>query len=88
MALNTIPFRANDRNHSAVVSEKTWPEDLVGSDHLVVERDGKSYVIAITSDGFEAFPVAEPNECEGHPGGPFDPMGETVYCDGSCKAVA
>ena len=23
-------------------------------------------------------------ECEGHPAGPFDPMGETVYCDGSC----
>lgn len=24
-------------------------------------------------------------ECEGHPAGPFDPMGETVYCDGSCR---
>lgn len=24
-------------------------------------------------------------ECDGHPAGPFDPMGETVYCDGSCK---
>ena len=23
-------------------------------------------------------------ECEGHPGGPYDPMGETVYCDGTC----
>ncbi len=23
--------------------------------------------------------------CTGHPAGPFDPMGETVYCDGSCK---
>ncbi len=22
--------------------------------------------------------------CEGHPAGPFDPMGQTVYCDGSC----
>lgn len=26
-------------------------------------------------------------ECEGHPAGPFDPMGETVYCDGSCRRV-
>lgn len=25
------------------------------------------------------------NECEGHPAGEFDPMGETVYCDGSCR---
>lgn len=24
-------------------------------------------------------------ECEGHPAGPFDPMGETVHCDGSCN---
>lgn len=24
--------------------------------------------------------------CEGHPAGPFDPMGETVYCDGTCKS--
>lgn len=23
--------------------------------------------------------------CEGHPAGPLDPMGETVYCDGSCN---
>jgi hypothetical protein len=27
-------------------------------------------------------------ECEGHPAGPFDPMGETVYCDGSCRRIA
>lgn len=24
------------------------------------------------------------DECEGHPAGPGDPMGETVFCDGSC----
>lgn len=28
----------------------------------------------------------EEDGCEGHPAGPFDPMGETVYCDGSCVA--
>jgi hypothetical protein len=25
------------------------------------------------------------SECEGHPAGPSDPMGETVYCDGTCQ---
>ena len=30
------------------------------------------------------FPDDE-DECEGHPSGPFDPMGTTVYCDGSCR---
>jgi hypothetical protein len=29
----------------------------------------------------------EPASCEGHPAGPYDPMGETVYCDGSCQAA-
>ena len=29
----------------------------------------------------------EDGECEGHPAGPFDPMGETVFCDGSCRMV-
>lgn len=28
-------------------------------------------------------------ECGGHPSGPFDePMGQTVYCDGSCDVVS
>jgi hypothetical protein len=27
----------------------------------------------------------ECNQCEGHPAGPRDSMGETTYCDGSCK---
>ncbi len=26
--------------------------------------------------------------CEGHPAGPNDPMGQTVYCDGSCRRRA
>jgi hypothetical protein len=24
-------------------------------------------------------------QCPGHPAGPFDPMGQTVYCDGTCQ---
>lgn len=27
------------------------------------------------------------NPCPGHPSGPYDPMGETVYCDGSCVST-
>lgn len=27
-------------------------------------------------------------ECEGHPAGPYEAMGETVYCDGSCRVQA
>ncbi|MEQ1726766.1 MAG: hypothetical protein ABL982_00180 [Vicinamibacterales bacterium] len=28
------------------------------------------------------------NECKGHPAGEFDPLGETVYCDGTCVPAA
>lgn len=27
----------------------------------------------------------EENDCLGHPPGPCDPMGVTVYCDGTCR---
>lgn len=27
----------------------------------------------------------EEEGCEGHPAGPYDPMGQDVYCDGSCR---
>jgi len=27
-------------------------------------------------------------ECKGHPAGPLDPMGQTVYCDGTCSQPA
>lgn len=30
--------------------------------------------------------AGERTQCEGHPAGEFDPMGQTVYCDGSCNA--
>lgn len=36
----------------------------------------------------EAERVADETECQGHPPGPFDPMGETVFCDGSCRLPA
>lgn len=29
--------------------------------------------------------LAGVKECEGHPAGPYDAMGRTVYCDGSCR---
>lgn len=29
-------------------------------------------------------PRPKKKECKGHPAGPNDPMGQTVYCDGTC----
>lgn len=36
-------------------------------------------------DACHADETERAQECKGHPAGPFDPMGVTVYCDGSCR---
>jgi hypothetical protein len=42
-----------------------------------------------TDDSEESDHDDEPDQgdsgCQGHPAGPFDPMGVTVYCDGTCQ---
>lgn len=35
-------------------------------------------------EGRNLCPAHAPRECDGHPAGPNDPIGVTVYCDGSC----
>jgi len=30
-------------------------------------------------------PFVREHDCQGHPAGPFDPMGATMFCDGSCE---
>jgi hypothetical protein len=47
---------------------------------------GKDNVCWITKAGMELLTEVEAaaKKCEGHPAGPFDPNGQTVYCDGSC----
>jgi len=39
----------------------------------------------VNSECGEGCSLCESEECDGHPAGPSDPMGQTVYCDGSCK---
>lgn len=43
--------------------------------------------VAVKFVGPQDAALLRDDECEGHPAGPYDPMGETVYCDGSCKVV-
>src|SRR5256885_6646674 len=60
-----------------------------------VVRDGYKSVsdIFISRKAVTAPALLEPedddeadNECEGHPAGPYDDMGVTVYCDGTCSS--
>jgi hypothetical protein len=61
-------------------TDKQWTEFKDALDEAYEElgihwEDGMAW---IASDDDES-------ECQGHPAGPYDPMGETVYCDGSCR---
>lgn len=65
----------------------------------LIEKEGRDAttrdVADLVAEGFPirssfryavlASPVVEA-ECEGHPAGEFDLLGETVYCDGSCRS--
>lgn len=39
----------------------------------------------LSAYGDEPYDDEDEEGCQGHPAGPFDPMGETVYCDGTCR---
>lgn len=49
------------------------------SPELMAIRD-----LALELSGAESW---KPAGCLGHPAGPDDPMGQTVYCDGSCRPL-
>lgn len=62
------------------VIARSTRDALAQSRELYVEQHGRHEVPigrVLTVDGESA--------CDGHPAGPFDPMGQTVYCDGTCQ---
>lgn len=54
----------------------------------VLDGDGRPVADHLGNGTAASSEAAGPGECEGHPAGPFDPMGETVYCDGSCVVAS
>lgn len=76
--------------------EETYYVDRHGRGWLVQGPDMVSPVpvraeVPATARGLDASILAGLDvpdcigECEGHPAGPSDPMGQTVYCDGTCR---
>lgn len=47
--------------------------------------DRVASVMAEVEELYKAVDYRTEPECAGHPAGPADPMGQTVYCDGSCR---
>lgn len=52
-----------------------------------LKREEREYVRVIAAIAI-CRSALEETACFGHPAGPGDPMGETVYCDGSCRVVS
>jgi hypothetical protein len=61
----------------------TTMDPITGED---VPRHAMRTVYGFTRDQVQK--LGAKRECQGHPAGPFDPMGQTVYCDGACRAVS
>lgn len=57
--MQTIVYSVNGARYEATVSDRPWLRSLVPSNALTVEHSSCSYVIAVTRDGFEAFPIEE-----------------------------
>lgn len=54
------------------------------TDRSVYPLEGESLEQLMTElDPFQA--SDDINACEGHPAGPHDAMGQTVYCNGTCQ---
>jgi hypothetical protein len=71
--------------YSGLMGSESTSIELVGPSHrddaLVIQLDnGDTYELRVS------LLMTGPRECEGHPAGPSDPMGVTVYCDGTCRA--
>lgn len=50
--------------------------------------DESAYDTRTEADAAAAELNERARDCRGHAPGPFDPMGETVYCDGSCSRMS
>jgi hypothetical protein len=60
----------------------------LGSDgkYWAIEDDcGYREAIALVAEGERKGDTMKVDRrCDGHPAGPYDPMGHTVFCDGTC----
>lgn len=64
-------------------------DDTAGVYELFADSEGEDFIgNADSTDEARAIAAqyfSEEGECRGHYPGPFDPMGLTFYCDGSCR---
>lgn len=89
--LASIAARARRSRHRqggrgpAVTRSPFWNCHVCGAQNH--EIDGECQFCECGGADCERDNCSDPRhfECQGHPSGPYDPMGVTVYCDGSCR---
>lgn len=65
-------------------AREVYPRPLDGESHDAwAERTGIEVEDAVWNEIQDA--LEWDGQCQGHPAGEFDLMGQTVYCDGSCR---
>lgn len=85
----TLSLGAVDHMHTATLMLADWCEEspeleLQSSAPLLTELAEKlEGALSLAGELGKLLGRGE-SKCEGHPAGPFDTMGETKYCDGSC----
>lgn len=81
---------ASERIRAARVALDEFNRILAENGHeptTVEELEGAGiFLLAVEETGKVPVEVeVRAIQCEGHPAGPYDPMGQTVYCDGRCR---
>lgn len=71
----------------ADMSDEECLATIASMQRYVAKHEGIARVVETSFDEIAGTldALAEECECQGHPAGPFDPMGQTVYCDGTCR---
>ena len=77
----TFPARQYSVNGERRAFALLRPASELGSQDAI-----KALILEAYSE-FESAHSTVDNKCEGHPAGPYDLMGQTVYCDGTCQTV-
>lgn len=78
----------NDGDVAIVGDVAVVAEDDRGEIVAMTEAEALAAIGRLTAWAAAADEASEDaRTCQGHPAGPHDPMGQTVYCDGTCRAA-
>lgn len=88
--LKRLPWLPKDQDFIPFPDHEVVMRERVSSPGMY-RYDGELYKVQLSRENYDgerhlyAKKLIATRYCEGHPATEFSPMGETVYCDGSCR---